>query len=886
MNTRSDRSGRLLALVFSLIAGSLAGFSTTAHARSITEIQPGSDVVQGTLDGSGDHLLPFRLVEGARVSFKVKADRGSALLPEVSMLDTTRAPHAPANDGMKISRKGNLVSLKNLTIEDTGLYYLRIGAAEGSSGSYTMTMKVKQPRKATAEGTFAGGGASSATFTAPGNALATISVKSAKGSGAAPSFGALHDPSDDEVAIDEVRNARTGFQLKRVALGAPGVYTIHTTSPRIGDYTVTAKFKVPKAEKRILDGADVIPLPVVNAVSPSGGARDHTMYVDVDVDFVRDGAVLEFRRSPTVVTIPANLVTHGDDGVTALVDLEPFQRAVYDVVVINPDGGESVLPYAFEVENAVAQPMSISPSRGKDDQRITATVTGSFLEIDASISLRRGEETIEGTGAWGGGGSLFVDFDLRDRPLGAWDVVIVNPGAEHAVMDGAFTIEPAAELLSMTPDDNRDGLVVNATITGNGFEGDEMSARLLPHDGKDDDIDPVVGTNLAIKSLTTMTVDFDTIGTDGRIWDLEVTFPGDVTILLEDVFMTRGRIGGSSGTSPFVQKAEAPHSVVYNAERDEYAVAWVEMDPSGIIPWWTLVVQRYDAQGQAVGAKAAPVSSGFQGSEKQHIDIGWDADNDEYLVAWSEASTVTMSTPPKGVKHPRGAGNLPTYEVFIQRLKGSDLSRIGSSVQVTNHVAIPNGSMSPWYVDEFHNFRPQVAWDRLNSLWEIVWMQEFDITLNSKDDYNALGRSYDPATGGMGTLVGHGVTPMHEGDPEAAWDPVNEIVWVFFNAAMHTGGPLHLFAEAAGGGQDGVYELYGDPTSDLADPRVAVDTESERLLLTWTRIDYATNRRSIEGLLLDGEDLTSALHGPVTIGEDLGDPEQEKLTEDHLLARP
>ncbi|MHC4925461.1 MAG: hypothetical protein ACYTG4_15500, partial [Planctomycetota bacterium] len=709
MNISAQRPWRSFAMALSLAAGSIAGFSTTALAQSVTEIQPGGDVVQGTLDGDGTHLIPFRLVEGARVSFKVKADKGSALLPEVSMLGTDREPFSAAVDTMKTSRKGNQVSLKNLTIEATGLFYLRIGAAEGSAGTYTMTMKVKQPRKASAEGTVVGGGGPSETkFTAPGNAIATISVKAAKGSGASPAFSALHDPSDGAVAIDEVRTAKTGFQLKKVALGAPGVYSLYATSPSGGAYSVSAKFKVPKPAKRILDGSNVIALPVVNGVTPSAGARDQKMFVDVDVDFAREGAIVEFRRSPTVVTIPANLITHGEDGLTALVDLEPFQKAIYDVAVINPDGGESVAEFAFEVDNAVAQPVSITPTRGKDDQQITMTISGSFLELDADVALRRGEETIEGTDIKGGGGSLFADFDLRDRALGAWDVIIDNPGAEPAVMPGAFTIEAAAELFSMTPDDNRGGTVVNATITGNGFEEDGMSARLLPHDGEDADIDPIIGANIAVKSLSTMTVDFDTIGTDGRVWDLEVTFPGEITLILEDVFMTRGRIGASSGTKPFVQSAEAPHSMVYNADHDEYAVAWVELDPKGIIPWWTLVVQRYDNQGQAIGAKASSISSGFQGAEKQHIDIGWDADNDEYLVAWSEIATVTLTTPPKGVKHPRGAGMLPTNEVFIQRLRGSDLSKIGSSVQVTDHTAIPNGSKATWYMDEFHNFRPQV----------------------------------------------------------------------------------------------------------------------------------------------------------------------------------
>ncbi|MHC4821912.1 MAG: hypothetical protein ACYTDX_09365, partial [Planctomycetota bacterium] len=55
---------------------------------------------------------------------------------------------------------------------------------------------------------------------------------------------------------------------------------------------------------------------------------------------------------------------------------------------------------------------------------------------------------------------------------------------------------------------------------------------------------------------------------------------------------------------------------------------------------------------------------------------------------------------------------------------------------------------------------------------------------------------------------------------------------------------------------------------------------------TWTRIDFFTGRRSVEGVLLDGEDVTSTLNEPVVIGADLSNPDEEKLAEDHLLARP
>ncbi len=88
-----------------------------------------------------------------------------------------------------------------------------------------------------------------------------------------------------------------------------------------------------------------------------------------------------------------------------------------------------------------------TPTRGGNDGRVTATLSGSFLVSCSAVKLARpGQLDIPGTGvvAADDDGSLAATFDLRGAAPGAWDVVLQNPDTDPVVLANAFTVTSVA----------------------------------------------------------------------------------------------------------------------------------------------------------------------------------------------------------------------------------------------------------------------------------------------------------------------------------------------------------------------------------------------------------------------------------------------------------
>ncbi len=165
------------------------------------------------------------------------------------------------------------------------------------------------------------------------------------------------------------------------------------------------------------------------------------------------GAEVVLRRTgePDIVGAPV-LVEPALHRITTTFDLTGSALGPWDVVVTDATdpGNVGVLPDGFTVEDASLSIVDIVPETGGNDGSVTAVLRAWYVDADATVKLvRGGEEIVASPVEVAFGNPLFAEpatltatFDLRDRAVGGWDVVVTNPSApgSPAVVPGGFVI--------------------------------------------------------------------------------------------------------------------------------------------------------------------------------------------------------------------------------------------------------------------------------------------------------------------------------------------------------------------------------------------------------------------------------------------------------------
>jgi hypothetical protein len=819
-----------------------------ASAQEVHVLEPASDTVHG-VSGAADapRLLPIRLFEGAPFSVEVKADKGSLFHPSVALYGTDRKVDADAV--FVVDAKGVKASLKNYLPKGTGLHWIEVRGADAGAGGWTMKTKIKLPKGVSGAGTL---GAPDVPvefqFPAPGRAVANITVTGFPAGSGAPTFEALRETGGPFVDQGALKPGKAGFSLKGAQLGKQGNHSLLVKPGPGGPGTFTVKitWKVGAAPKRLLDAASVVADPVLLGLSPSSGDVTQVLPMHLAVDFAQPGAVVEFSFGSSVITVPAGAITLVPGEAQFSLNLAGFGQGTYDVLLRNPDGGFDSLDDALAVSAVSPVPASVSPAWSYEGRVARLRISGSLIQGNATTLLRRGPATIPG--------SVIA--------LGAWDVVVTNPGAPPASLAGAFQVLQVITLDSMTPPDNRDAPLVDAVILGGGFvAGAEAKLSRAVGGGTEE----IPGTGVAVVSAAEIHARFDTTDATPALWDLVLSFPTGEVRTLASVFRTRITAAGGDAIQPFSasQAADGPPALACNDATGEYLAAWVEEDPSGIVLSWNLYAQLLDAAGSPVG-KPVKVSDDGGTMEKRHATAGYDPAHDEYLVVWTEKATVTP-TQVKGYTHPNGSGAVQLFQVMAQRLAPADLSKVNGNVLVTDYTGYNRNGVKPtWYIGDFNSYRPALAFDASAKVWEIAWMEEFDTSgLYFSDDYDVFQRSFDPAGPTLGALAMAAVTDAHEGDPALAYDPKNGTVLLAYNArASSKGGDLDLYL-----GSNGSYSMLQAGNGDeLGDPRVAVDPDSGVAVLTWTRAP-ADGTRWIEAAAVGLGDLTTVVGSVQTLAK-------------------
>lgn len=164
------------------------------------------DSVAADLTGTETHQFAFYVPEGTQITAKLKAAKGTTLVPDLVLVDATLG---------KIDTGAKPTDVKNFRLPGRGAFAFQVNADSGS-GEYLLTTKAKFPKKLGTKGATA----LEFDFAAPAGTLVTAKVKASKGSAAVPVMTAFEGPAGDVAGFAE----STSF--KKLSLPVDGTYVV------------------------------------------------------------------------------------------------------------------------------------------------------------------------------------------------------------------------------------------------------------------------------------------------------------------------------------------------------------------------------------------------------------------------------------------------------------------------------------------------------------------------------------------------------------------------------------------------------------------------------------------------------------------------------------
>ena len=422
-----------------------------SRAQLIDAIMRPFDLFTGEIEDPADiDLVSIDAVAGTSLVITVAPVHKSDLVPAVRLIDTS-------DDSVigQITAPKKKAVLKVGPLPTTGSYLIRITGDAGTAGGYSLRYReklAKESKKIQVDEVVTGGDTLEVTFEAANEFEVTLKVQRRnKKSLADPAEPTLHDPNDQELAIDEdqvkVNKSGDRFALKKVLLEATGTWTAGVFNEADdGELRVRLQIKRRRFKKRKLDE---VPLGETGAATLAGSVEGVFA-----VSAPLEGATI------SVVAVDGDGVA-GEDPLVTATDSEGrfiFEAPPAGEVILTLDGTTSDALYpintvrlsvADEGPTHVAQPFSLQ----RRSAGIKTLIVGNINTVNGITT-----EVISGTNPLGSlsvagpiGTQIAVDgdlfhgnFDMTLNPILANHVLVPLVDELGVALDAAsyVTIEP------------------------------------------------------------------------------------------------------------------------------------------------------------------------------------------------------------------------------------------------------------------------------------------------------------------------------------------------------------------------------------------------------------------------------------------------------------
>jgi hypothetical protein len=339
------------------------------------------DLVKGDIALASDtDTFVADLAEGALLSGSVKAQKGSALLPGISLL----RPNGSAV-GLGTALKGlgkTKVSFKNFVADATGDWGMVVVGTSGTTGLYDASFKWKSPAKGGAKGTTVpNNGSHLCGLVGDDGALFTFKVTEKSG----PALAAVEvvGPDGEIVAGSEALVVRKGTKIsgKKIPLaGGFGTYGVRLVSAGAGvtvvDCTVSVKFA-----KHTKETIELGPEPSLTSTSPNQGKDGTNLTVD-GANFVSGARVFFDDVEATPVAFQSATAL----GAAAPVHPSAASGGQVDITVVNPDGQSVTLANGYRYLGPPL-PTSVTPSGSPLTGGVTLQISGNNFRAGSTVTV-------------------------------------------------------------------------------------------------------------------------------------------------------------------------------------------------------------------------------------------------------------------------------------------------------------------------------------------------------------------------------------------------------------------------------------------------------------------------------------------------------------------
>jgi large repetitive protein len=120
-----------------------------------------------------------------------------------------------------------------------------------------------------------------------------------------------------------------------------------------GDYYILVKGQATATIK-----AELLSFGITDVVTDRGGDGKYVTAQILGAKF-QAGAIVKLIRPGIEEVLPVNVQTIDSTRITAIFDFTNVTHGLYDIKVLNPDGNESILPYRYQVEQAITPDVTV-----------------------------------------------------------------------------------------------------------------------------------------------------------------------------------------------------------------------------------------------------------------------------------------------------------------------------------------------------------------------------------------------------------------------------------------------------------------------------------------------------------------------------------------------
>jgi PKD repeat protein len=305
------------------------------------------------------------------------------------------------------------------------------------------------------------------------------------------------------------------------------------------------------------------PAPTVTTITPNVGVNNGSVSItNLTGNGFVTGATVRLNKTGQADIINSTPVVVVNPGkITTTFNLVGAATGQWNVIVTNLDSQSATLTNGFTISNAAPDISGIDPSTGPNNGPVGIfNLSGHNFQSGATVSLYKGVlSPIPGTSVnVVSPTKITCFFDLTGIPVGAYNVRVINPDTQGAVLENGFHVfyPVAPAVTGITPDNGINIAPVSTTITGSEFHTG-LTANLT----KGSDIIPGTVSGITSGSFTSV---FNITGAAVGTWDLKVTNDDGQFAISTGAFTVTAPVPPSGNVTADPVSGTAPLSVQFN----------------------------------------------------------------------------------------------------------------------------------------------------------------------------------------------------------------------------------------------------------------------------------------------------------------------------------